>query len=422
MVRRVVPRVVPGVVRRLLVPSAALLWGLQFALLNPALALLLVALYDADAAQVGLVLALHNGAGFLASLLVPGDAERRGDYLQPMLVCGALTIALAVVLTVSTTLPVAVVALIGLGGPAGVGNSPLFAHLRHSGASTTDVIHTRAFASFAWIAGPPLATLVMATFGNRAVLPLLGAVAVLTTLLPPSWSGIGEPGRKNARRTAIGLTPEGRAPSDAAHGRHWDRHRLRPPAGHERRGRLDHEPVHHLRPGSGRARSSRSPRTWPPTRRLRRPRAGDPLLRHLHQGREPRPTRSPRPGERVVPVRVRGVERTPTTGPTTTEDEPTGADTTRPSSTSPVAVSTSCSRCCETARPTGQARPLSRPASSPQRDEGHPRPRGAGNVTWSVRRERVRRGKAPAQRARGPSRPAPVVGVVGGSLSSMKKQ
>ncbi|MGY3378380.1 hypothetical protein ACVWYS_000337 [Arthrobacter sp. TE12231] len=32
---------------RLLVSSAALLWGLQFAFLNPALALLLVALYDA---------------------------------------------------------------------------------------------------------------------------------------------------------------------------------------------------------------------------------------------------------------------------------------------------------------------------------------------------------------------------------------
>jgi hypothetical protein len=43
---------VPGV-RRLLVPSAALLWGLQFAFLNPALALLLVALFDASAREVG---------------------------------------------------------------------------------------------------------------------------------------------------------------------------------------------------------------------------------------------------------------------------------------------------------------------------------------------------------------------------------
>jgi hypothetical protein len=39
--------------RRLLIPSAALLWGLQFAFLNPALALLLVALFDASAREVG---------------------------------------------------------------------------------------------------------------------------------------------------------------------------------------------------------------------------------------------------------------------------------------------------------------------------------------------------------------------------------
>jgi hypothetical protein len=55
--------VVPKV-KRLLIPSAALLWGLQFAFLNPALALLLVALFDATAAEVGWVLAVYNGSGF----------------------------------------------------------------------------------------------------------------------------------------------------------------------------------------------------------------------------------------------------------------------------------------------------------------------------------------------------------------------
>ena len=39
--------------KRLLVPSAALLWGFQFAFLNPALALLLVALFNATPAEVG---------------------------------------------------------------------------------------------------------------------------------------------------------------------------------------------------------------------------------------------------------------------------------------------------------------------------------------------------------------------------------
>ncbi|WP_328292683.1 MFS transporter [Kineococcus sp. NBC_00420] len=165
---------------RLLVPSAALFWGLQFAFLNPALALLLVALYDADARQVGLVLALYNVGGFAASLLVPAYADRRGDYLRPMLGCGVMTVALAVVLGLSRSLPLAVVALVVLGGPAGVGNSLLFAHLRHSGASSSDVIGTRAIASFAWVAGPPVATLVIGAFGDRAVLVPLAVVAALT--------------------------------------------------------------------------------------------------------------------------------------------------------------------------------------------------------------------------------------------------
>ena len=73
--------------KRLLVPSAALLWGLQFAFLNPALALLLVALYDASAGEVGTVLAVYNASGFVASLLVPAHADRQREYLRPMLGC-----------------------------------------------------------------------------------------------------------------------------------------------------------------------------------------------------------------------------------------------------------------------------------------------------------------------------------------------
>lgn len=42
---------------RPLIPSAALLWGLHLAILNPVIALLLVALYDATAAEVGWVIA-----------------------------------------------------------------------------------------------------------------------------------------------------------------------------------------------------------------------------------------------------------------------------------------------------------------------------------------------------------------------------
>ena len=164
---------------RLLIPSAALLWGLQFALLNPALALLLVGLYGATAAQVGVVLAVYNLSGFLASLAIPAYADRRRDYLWPMLGCGVLTLLLAAVLLVTSSLPVAVIGLLAFGGPAGVGIALLFAQLSHSGADRSEIVNTRAVFSFAWIAGPPLATLVMGWFGNRSVLAVLAVVAVL---------------------------------------------------------------------------------------------------------------------------------------------------------------------------------------------------------------------------------------------------
>jgi SET family sugar efflux transporter-like MFS transporter len=83
--------------KRLLVPSAALLWGLQIAFLSPALALILVTLYDASTAQVGWILTVYNASGFVASLLVPSYADRREDYLRPMLTCGVLTLVLALV-------------------------------------------------------------------------------------------------------------------------------------------------------------------------------------------------------------------------------------------------------------------------------------------------------------------------------------
>lgn len=164
---------------KLLVPSSALLWGLQLAFLSPALALILVELYGATTAEVGWVLALYNAGGFLASLLVPAWADRRQDYLGPMLGCGVATLVLAGTLGAVTTLPLATVALIVIGGPAGVGSSMLFAHLRHSGSRPADIVNTRAIVSVAWIAGPPLATLIIGWLGNRAILVAIAAVAVL---------------------------------------------------------------------------------------------------------------------------------------------------------------------------------------------------------------------------------------------------
>jgi SET family sugar efflux transporter-like MFS transporter len=187
--------------KRLLVPSSALLWGLQFAFLNPALALLLVSLFNATAGDVGWVLIVYNASAFLASWLVPAYADRRQNYLSPMLACGILTLALCGLLAATTSLPVAVVGLIALGGPAGVGSSLLFAHLKHSGASLTDSMNTRAIVSFAWVAGPPLATFIIGTLGNRAILLAIGAVAVLN--IGTTAAMISRRPRRPAEREAV---------------------------------------------------------------------------------------------------------------------------------------------------------------------------------------------------------------------------
>jgi MFS transporter, SET family, sugar efflux transporter len=92
--------------------------GLQFAFLNPVLALLLVTLFDAITAEVGWVFAVYNAGGFIASLVIPGRADRSANYLRPMLICAVLTVALAGVLSVTTSLPLAVIAVVVLGGPS----------------------------------------------------------------------------------------------------------------------------------------------------------------------------------------------------------------------------------------------------------------------------------------------------------------
>lgn len=171
---------------RLFASSSALFWGLKAAFLNPVLALLLVSLFNATPLEVGWVLMVYNASGFIASLVVPAYADRHKNYLHPMFLCGLLTLALAIMLALTTSLPFAVAALVVFGGPAGVGSSLLFADMKASGAAPTDVVNARAIVSFAWVAGPPLATLIMSAFGNRSILPVLMLVAVFnvaTTLL-----------------------------------------------------------------------------------------------------------------------------------------------------------------------------------------------------------------------------------------------
>ena len=74
---------------RLLNPSASLLWGLQYALLNPALAYLLVSVYQATPSEVGWILGVYGTGAFLASLIIPRYAARRPDSLRPVLLAVA---------------------------------------------------------------------------------------------------------------------------------------------------------------------------------------------------------------------------------------------------------------------------------------------------------------------------------------------
>ncbi len=182
-------------VRRWLLPGTTLVWGLQYAFLSPVLALLLVAVYHATPGQVGWVLVVYNISGFVASLVLPALADRRHNYLGPMLGCAVATLALAVMLAATTSLAVATVALIVLGGPAGVGMAMLFAHLRHSGAGTKEIVNNRAVFSAAWVAGPPLATLVMSAFGNRSILVALSLVSVLAVVATLALSRTGRADR-----------------------------------------------------------------------------------------------------------------------------------------------------------------------------------------------------------------------------------
>lgn len=171
--------------RRPLLPLTSLLWGLQFSFLSPSLALILVTLYDATPGQVAWTLALYNTAGFVVTLVVPAWADRRREYLWPMLAAAALTVLLAISLALATSLPWATVALVVIGAPAGVGVSMIFAQLAHGGATTAELMNNRAVYSFAWVAGPPIATALIGWFGDRAILYALAALglgAVGTTL------------------------------------------------------------------------------------------------------------------------------------------------------------------------------------------------------------------------------------------------
>ncbi len=159
--------------------TIAFLWGLQFSFLSPALALLLVSLFGASTGQVAIVLAIYNAACLGSSWVIPRWADRHRDYVRPMFGCGVFTVALCVVLLVARSLPVGVAGLVLLGAPAAVGTPLLFGYVRHSGAPPSEVVRARAMFSMAWVAGPPVAALIISGAGGHALVLGIGLVGAL---------------------------------------------------------------------------------------------------------------------------------------------------------------------------------------------------------------------------------------------------
>ncbi|MGJ6981645.1 MFS transporter [Aestuariimicrobium soli] len=186
---------------RITASAAAGLWGLHFAFLTPALAFILVALLDMSAAEMGWTLAIYNAGGFVAALVLPALADRQRNYLRWLAVASVLTLGLVAVLASTTRLPLVVAGLVCFGGPAGVGMSMLYGHLRASGLPTADVVKTRTVNSLAWVIGPPLATGLISGFGNKAVLWAVAAVAVGNLVL--TWLMA----REHMQLKAAGMKP-----------------------------------------------------------------------------------------------------------------------------------------------------------------------------------------------------------------------
>jgi SET family sugar efflux transporter-like MFS transporter len=199
-------------VKRLLVPSAALLWGLQFAFLNPALALLLVALFDATPAEVGWVLVVYNASGFVASLVLPAYADRTADYLRPMLACALLTLALAALLAVTTSLADR------RARPARArrtGRGRQLAHvIPRPGLASALLTNTRRVGAI--VSGPIIG------FGSATALGYGGVIAVCAALKVVALAAMVVAGRTAPPRLSAPVGPPPRRGSRARSARDWE--------------------------------------------------------------------------------------------------------------------------------------------------------------------------------------------------------
>lgn len=156
---------------------AALLWGIQISSLNPMTALLLVDLYGASTSQVATTLFLTNILGFFWAWFIPRQADRRRQYLIPVMASGLCAIAMMSLLASVHAVNLAMMIFVVLAGPVGFGNAMVFAYARHIGAPPSEIVTIRSFTSLGWIIGPPAATVLLSGIGGRAVLILIATMA-----------------------------------------------------------------------------------------------------------------------------------------------------------------------------------------------------------------------------------------------------
>lgn len=179
-------------------------WGLQFALFNPAIALVLSHRFEADDGQIGLALLAYNASGFVSTLIIPALADRRGRYAGTVLWAGGLSLVLLLLLALAPTFAFAAIGLLLVGGPTSVSSSMLFAHLQSAGAPQEVVLRARAVLSFAWVVGPPLATAIVSIWGTAWLL-LAVAMDVVGGLLATLWlRGQGPANAKSATERGHG--------------------------------------------------------------------------------------------------------------------------------------------------------------------------------------------------------------------------
>jgi SET family sugar efflux transporter-like MFS transporter len=163
--------------------AASFFWGIQFSLTGPMMALLLVSVFHASTAHVGLAIFIGNLTGIAWGWFVPRRADKKLNYLAPVAASAVVALSMAALLSIEHSAMLALVTYVVMGSPAAVGYSLVFAYARHLGLEPSEIVSIRSYNSMAWIAGPPLATIIISQFGGRYEIAAIGLNATINLIM-----------------------------------------------------------------------------------------------------------------------------------------------------------------------------------------------------------------------------------------------